>query len=207
VVEWALVQPVVDLAAQAARLRWPILGTIGDTGHLRKHGDHTPWSRGKKLGFIYAIDLDAPADFKAFLVRVCRSDYDTTWIDFWNMGGQQFDNAGNVVASSGDSHLHISVANGFERKHVSLLNDYEAAKSATPQEVDDMAGRGDDIYTLLHDGKRAGPAQTAGGGVPIAWIVREFAEIGDALAVVVKGIDKLAKDLEVVKAELAQSRS
>jgi hypothetical protein len=48
-------------------------------------------------------------------------------------------------------------------------------------EVDDMAV-GDDIYRLLHDGLRAGPSQTANGGIPIAWIVRKIGEIQADLA-------------------------
>jgi len=44
-------------------------------------------------------------------------------------------------------------------------------------EDDDMA-LGEDIYRLLHDGRRPpGTAQTMDGGIPIAWIVREMSAI------------------------------
>lgn len=204
VVQWYAVQPVVDLATQALKAGWPILGTIGEKlTHLTKHGDHTPWSD-KKRGYVYAIDLAPPAPFEAHLVALCKSDFDTTWIDFWNMNGSQYDHAGNKVADSGDHHLHLSVALGYEAKHVTLITDYltkvtAAAPTKTstpvPQQEDDMAGRGEDIYTLLHDGKRAGPAQTAGGGVAIAWIVRELDTVNDTLAQIKDALTKLSMDV------------
>lgn len=210
VVQWFAVQPVVDLATQALAAGWPILGTIGEKfTHLTKHGDHTPWSAGKKRGYVYAIDLAPSAAFEAYLVALCRSDFDTTWIDFWNMNGSQYDHAGNRLADSGDHHLHLSVALGAETKHVTVITDYLTAvtaaapgKTSTPvQEEDDMAGRGEDIYTLLHDGKRAGPAQTAGGGVPIAWIVRELDTANDSLAQLKDAMLKLSMDLAALKAK------
>jgi hypothetical protein len=98
------------------------------------------------------------------------------------------------VASSGDHHLHISVRNGFEHVHVTLLTDY-----ASPQE-EEMA-KGDDLWQLLHDGKRPGKNQTAGGGIPIAWIVREFTELDAAMAKLTAAMDKLSRDV----AELAKT--
>lgn len=214
VVEWFAVQPVVDLATQALAAGWPILGTIGEKlTHLTKHGDHTPWSYGKKRSYVYAIDLAPPAAFEKYLVALCKSTVDTTWIDFWNMNGSQYDHGGNRVADSGDEHLHLSVALGAETKHVTVITDYlvtmrivaaaPTKTSSTPvQEEDDMAGRGEDIYTLLHDGKRAGPAQSAGGGVPIAWIVREFKEVGDTLAQLKDAVTKMSLDLAALRAQV-----
>lgn len=210
VVEWFAVQPVVDLATQALAAGWPILGTIGEKlTHLTKHGDHTPWSAGKKHGYVYAIDLAPPAAFEAWLVALCKSTADTSWIDFWNMNGSQYDHGGNWVTGSGDHHLHLSVAGGAETRHVTVITDYVTAvtaaaptKTSTPTaEEDDMSGRGEDIYTLLHDGKRAGPAQSAGGGVPIAWIVREFKEVGDTLAQIKDALTKLSMDVAALKAK------
>lgn len=71
---------------------------------------------------------------------------------------------------------------------------------------DDEMALGEDIYRLLHDGRRPpGKAQTAGGGVPIAWIVREMGEIkaeqnrarlrDEAILSAVKGADDGAQIL------------
>lgn len=181
VVPYRLAQPVYDLATQAEKHGIRILGIKGDTPHLKLHGDHTPWSRGKKPGVIYAADFDDPPGFEAWLIATCKSTYDTRWIDFWNCNGSQYNAAGVRVASSGDEHLHISVALGHEATHVTLLDDYVASKTKPAPQEADMA-RGDDLWTLLHDGKRPGANQTAGGGVPIAWIVRELTAIKQDLA-------------------------
>jgi hypothetical protein len=186
VVPYRLAQPIVDLAQQATDFGMPILGTIGEKlTHLTKHGDHTPWSAGKTRGVIYAIDLDdrGHADFEAYLVRACKSTYDTTWIDFFNINGSQYNNAGVKVGSSGDEHCHISVAAGFEAAHTTLLAGYfKPAPAPAPQEA--PMDRGEDIFRLLHDGKRPGPEsnQTSGGGIPVAWIVREIKALHTEIA-------------------------
>lgn len=190
-VSWRLSEPVYDLAVQAKTLGWPILGTIGEEQtHLTKHGDHTPWSLGKSPGIIYAIDLGAPEDFGPWLIATCKSDYDTMWVDFWNFRGHQYDRAGNRVASSGDHHLHLSVAKGYEDKQVTLLTDYAASRAPkTKTGGPTVADRSEDIFTLLHDGKRPGPNQTSGGGVPIAWVVRRFAELETKLDAITEKLE------------------
>lgn len=64
--------------------------------------------------------------------------------------------------------------------HVSSVHTARADDTSDWQiglEEDDMAV-GDDIYRLLEQGLRPpGTAQTSGGGVPVAWIVREIADI------------------------------
>lgn len=177
VVPYKLAWPIVDLAEQAEAHGMPILGVLGNVEHLRKHGDHTAWSLGKRRGVIYAIDLDDREfpDFESYLVRTCESDYDTMWIDFFNVNGTQYNNAGVPLGPSGDEHCHISVAAGYEGKHVTLLTDY-FKPAAPPATKGASMDRGEDIFRLLHDGKRPGPEsnQTSGGGIPVAWIVREF---------------------------------
>lgn len=133
IIGWRLAQPIIDLARQAEELGWPIIGIIGNTDHLKKHGDHTPWSKGKQLGVIYAIDVHPPADFETWLVAQCRSGYDTRWIDFFNINGRQYNSNGIRVTLSDDAHLHISVAKGYEDMPVTLFSDY-AGKDET---VDD----------------------------------------------------------------------
>lgn len=123
-VNWTVVQPIQNLYDQAKGFGWVIAGVIGNQMHLQKHGDHTPWSAGKKRGRVYAIDIHAPVGFEPWLVAMCKSEYNTTWIDFFNINNKQFDNAGNYLGYSGDTHLHVSVANGQENTIVSLFADF-----------------------------------------------------------------------------------
>lgn len=123
-VSWRLATPIANLAAQAEELGWPILGIVGNIAHLRKHGDHTPWSKGKKPGVIYGGDFKPPDPFEAWYVATARSDYDTSWVDFININGRQYNNAGQKVANSSDEHLHVSVALGHENTTVTLFTDY-----------------------------------------------------------------------------------
>lgn len=135
-VNWTLVNGIFDLATQVdsyGQHGWIVVGTIGNTDHLKLHGDHTPWSNisgvQKVRGKVYAIDFKSTdptehARFRDWLINTCQSNYDTTWIDFFNILGAQYDFAGNRVASSTDQHCHISVNKGFETRHVSLFNDY-----------------------------------------------------------------------------------
>lgn len=132
IVPWRLATPILNLATQAEKLEWPILGIVGNTDHLKKYGDHTPWSKGKVQGVIYAIDVAPPNDFEAWLVALCRSPHDTQWIDFFNINGRQYSNAGVKVATSGDKHLHISVAKGYENYSVTLFSDYAKGDDDMP---------------------------------------------------------------------------
>ncbi len=139
-VEWRLAQPIEDLVEQGKRHGFRNLGTIGDRDHLLKHGDHTPWSRGKKRGIVYGKDTDMPSDFEQFLLICCRDpDYDTRFVDFFNINGRQYNNAGQLVATSSDGHFHLSIAVGFENAHVTLFDDYvkwkEGDDMPTPKEV------------------------------------------------------------------------
>jgi hypothetical protein len=183
VVAWRLAQPIIDLAQQAEALGWPILGIVGNTEHLRKHGDHTPWSRGKTPGVIYAIDVHPPAGFEAYYVAQCRrADYDTRWIDFININGRQFNAAGVKVANSSDEHLHISVAKGHEDTHVTLFGDYAGGGEELDAEdkklLADTANTVKELRSLLHDGKRFPlKTQTHEKGKPIAWIVEQIGEL------------------------------
>lgn len=139
VVTYRLAQPIIDLGEQAEKLLWRILGIKGNTPHLQKNGDHTPWSEGKVPGVIYAIDVAPPADFEAWLVAKCRSAYDTRWIDFFNINGSQYNAAGYRVRSSDDHHLHISVARGYEDKSVTLFADYADEKGEGMPTAEDVA--------------------------------------------------------------------
>lgn len=123
-VAWALSQPIQDLVEQGKKLGWQNLGTIGDTYHRTRHGDHTPWSLGKKRCVLYAKDTHVPSWFRGEMLKLMRmADYDTTWIDFVNIDNRQYNYAGEYLGYSGDSHLHVSVREGDEYTHVSLFTD------------------------------------------------------------------------------------
>lgn len=123
-VTWVVAQPIQDLIEQGSRIGWGHLGEIGDFGHLRKHGDHTPWSLGKQRGIVYAKDTAEPSWVQQELLKLCRrDDYDTTWIDFININNRQFSFSGVDQGFSGDAHLHVSVRKGHELRHVTLFDD------------------------------------------------------------------------------------
>jgi hypothetical protein len=131
-VDWVLSQPVADLLAQGKRLGWANKGTIGNTAHLKLHGDHTAHSKGKMRGVVYAKDAALPAGARDALLALCRMDsYDTTFIDFFNVGGRQYNYAGKDVGPSGDTHLHVSVRRGHELTRVTLFDDMSAVMAGT----------------------------------------------------------------------------
>lgn len=70
-------------------------------------------------------------------------------------------------------------------------------------EEEDMAV-GDDIYKLLHDGKRPGDTQTAGGGVPIAWIVRKVGELQAAQALALRQLGVVLSEVDGVEEGIQQ---
>jgi hypothetical protein len=105
---------------------WDVLqlGVIGNTGHLQKHGDHTPWSAGKVRGIVYAIDLDMPDAFGPWLIAKCKSNYNTLFIDFFNFRNQQYGQAGQPFGYNPDHHLHMSIQVGHENDAVNIINDF-----------------------------------------------------------------------------------
>lgn len=123
-VDWVLSQPVQDMLEQGKRLRWANAGTIGNGSHLQKHGDHTAHSAGKLRGIVYAKDTALPKGGKDALLWLCKQpNYDTTWIDFFNVDDWQYNYAGVKVGPSSDTHLHVSVRRGSELLRVPLFDD------------------------------------------------------------------------------------
>jgi hypothetical protein len=141
VVPYAYAQPIVDLDAQADKYGWRNLGILGNLEHLQKHGGHTPWRAGSKRGIVWALDRTMPAGFRQWLVAKCKSDYDTTWIRFFNIDGMQFGQDGAYLRTSADHHLHLEVEDGSELKHVTLFDDYA-------REVGGVALTDDDIKRI-----------------------------------------------------------
>jgi hypothetical protein len=124
-VEWTLAQPIADINAQCKEAGI-VCYTIGNSAHLRGTGDHTPWSRGKPAGKLFAADVmkSGHADVERRILALMRDpDYDTTWIDFVNVNGSQYDYAGKWLKPSGDHHLHVSVEGWAVREKVTLIRD------------------------------------------------------------------------------------
>jgi hypothetical protein len=131
-VAWVLAPILIRLAESAESLGWTVY-SIGDKeNHLVKHGDHTPWSdpgapgAPKKRGVVYAIDVMVPSvtvpAFTKWLISYCKSNVDTSWIDFFNIGGSQYNFAGSRLGSSTDQHLHLSVQLGKENAISALFS-------------------------------------------------------------------------------------
>lgn len=131
-VRFVLSQPVQDMLDQGKRLGWTNKGTIGNKPHLKLHGDHTGHSAGKLRGIVYAKDTELPAGGRGALLYLCRlPDYDTSYIDFFNVDGRQYNYAGQDVGSSGDQHLHVSIKRGSELRRITLFDDMNAVMKGT----------------------------------------------------------------------------
>lgn len=132
------------------------LGVVGNEEHLKKHGDHTPWSAGKLRGVIYAKDTHCPDGFRAWFIAKCKSSYNTMWVDFWNCDGRQYDKGGNDVGPSADYHFHVSVEKGSEDVHVNLFNDFIRETRAAQMTTVDPIKWDADIAKLVNNYVTAG---------------------------------------------------
>lgn len=108
-VKWTLAPGLVHLGMQldALGVTWY---SIGNADHLKGKGGHTPWKPGAPAGMVTAIDVmktpDADVE-KAILKLMKTVSYDTSWIDFINTNGHQYDWDGRYQGTSGDMHLHL----------------------------------------------------------------------------------------------------
>lgn len=108
-VKWKLAPGLVTLGKQLDKLgiTWY---SIGNADHLKKQGGHTPWKPGAPAGMVTAIDVMKTPDalVEAAILKLMHTDsYDTSWIDFINTNGSQYDWNGRRQGSSGDYHLHL----------------------------------------------------------------------------------------------------
>jgi len=153
-VPWRPCVGVQNLYDQSYELSYPMLGVLGNLAHLRKHGDHTPWSAGKQVGIVYAIDLDMPDAFGDWLLAMCRSSYRTVWLDFWNFRGRQYSASGQDQGANPDDHFHCSFGKGYESESVTLLRDFAASEGKT-MNLDDVT-IDNDISILTGGGYKPG---------------------------------------------------
>lgn len=162
-VAWTLAPVLVRLAESAESLGWTVY-SLGDESHREKHGDHTPWSDpgkpggAKKRGVVYAIDVMVPdvtvPAFRKWLLAYCKSSVDTSWIDFFNLDGAQYDYAGTKKGASSDRHLHLSVRAGKENALSSLFTAWKLHVNPPPsppaaERLVKLAG-GPEIYHVRH---------------------------------------------------------
>jgi hypothetical protein len=110
-VNWVLAPGLVVLGHQldALGVTWY---SIGNSDHLDDvpGGGHTPWKPGAPFGMVTAIDvMKEPYSMveKDILKLMKTPSYDTSWIDFINTNGHQYDWDGTYQQDSGDYHLHL----------------------------------------------------------------------------------------------------
>lgn len=110
-VAWTLAAGLATLGRQLDKLgiTWY---SIGNADHLRGSGGHTPWKPGAPFGVVTAIDVMKTPDAmveRAILLLMKSPLYDTSWIDFINTNGHQYDWDGRYQGMSGDFHLHLEI--------------------------------------------------------------------------------------------------
>lgn len=110
-VAWTLAPGLATLGRQLDKLKitWY---SIGNADHLDNvpAGGHTPWKPKAPFGMVTAIDVMKTPDSlveRAILALMKNPHYDTSWIDFINTNGSQYDFDGRRQGSSGDYHLHL----------------------------------------------------------------------------------------------------
>lgn len=178
-VPWRANAPICDLYDQAAEFHFTCLGILGNLLHLKKHGDHTPYSAGKKRNWVYAGDFDMPDSFGPWFRKKCQSDYDTMWVDFWNFRNRQYDNAGNDVGYSDDHHLHMSSQVNYETARTNVFKDYAVEMGFDVALLPDervallaIQSLANNINSVLMDGKRSMSPSTHDNGVNFSWLAQ-----------------------------------
>lgn len=179
--------PYDSCKASGGRVR--CLGTIGNDDHLKGCGGHTGHEPGKPIGVLHAIDLEGPG-LGDFLLMICRSDEDTSMIQFINWRGGQYDYGGNRVGDSADQHLHYHRRAGRESEKFDFVARYlnvldgGTDVSLTEQQhiwLRDTANRIDDLYN------------------------RRFGAVEGQLAALVKAAgDEVARDAAEREREIAE---
>lgn len=128
-VQYKWTQGVQDIYDDVKLFGWKLHGVIGDDGHLCKCGGHTPWCKGKKLGWLYAVDFSPPDDisfveFEKWYVSKLRAG---TWkgpIDFINIRNSQYGETGADFGWSGDYHCHTEIDAGYEYNHLPVIRNF-----------------------------------------------------------------------------------
>lgn len=155
-------------------------GTIGDPAHAARSSDHNRDSDGSVDAWDMDVDLRSGNDAAAIaeLKRVFQAHPSSSYwihndqISFRDEGWRPRSYA--YAGANRNQHRH--------HVHWNTRGSHEGSTAPWILKEEDMA-IGDDIYHLLHDGRRPETLpQTAGGGVPIAWLPREIGEVQKALS-------------------------
>lgn len=114
-------------------------------------------------------------------------------------------------------HIHLSIIRQYCEDWAALdgvlsvmrgesLAAWQARTSGQPNEGDGTVASVDDIYNLLDDGRRPeGQAQTHSGGIPVAWIGRQFYDLHARLNGIVTAIAAVDEETAArVQTELDQ---
>lgn len=120
-----------------------------------------------------------------------------------------WDNIANRAATSDSSHLwhwHLTLDRRYANTqsimarilHIVLGDAMTLSTAQETKLVNDTT----QTRSLLHDGKRGGGLAETSGGVPIAWIVRQFSEVHAKLDSTLRQVGALTVEMANLKAEV-----
>lgn len=168
-------------------------GWIGDLAHQQTKSGHNPDESGggeyedaDTKDEVRAIDVDKDLRVSSLTMQMCINKILATPNDLRRLRYIIFN---RVIYSKSDGwRAREYTGSNPHDKHAHFSGDPTADESGegwsilSLVEEEDM-GAAEDTYRLIHDGLRPeGLANTAGGGIPIAWIVRKMKEIQDEQA-------------------------
>ena len=198
---WRAAQPVADLRRTLAGYGMTVY-VLGNDSHLNARPpedhtpfSHTPWPGSQPYPYVLACDImphtsinwielghQIIADWRAGV-------HGTGWIKYVNWtdrDGRCWHTARQPnftqTTSTDRGHIHISGRTDFVASAIAAGYDPVARmrgedSDMTPEEHSWLQ----EVHLLLTAGRRLGPAQTSGGGVPIADYSRRFYDVGNAV--------------------------
>lgn len=151
-------------------------GTIGDPAHQATTSDHNPDSAGEiDEGSVdawdmdvnlYGADMGVPVEDIEQLKRVFQTHESSRyWIHNRQIASRSDGWVRRPYTGSNphDKHVHFNTRESHENSNAPWIlgdGDLDSVQAAQLHEV----------WNLVRHGLRDGPSQTAGGGVPIAWL-------------------------------------
>lgn len=164
--------------------------------------DHTPfsatgWPTATPFGIVTATDVMHRVDLGVdcaqlvpYWLAECKAGR-MRWVKYINWQGKRYDvrNGWAGVPTVGHfDHAHLSA-------RTDNLDTTLAGWSITPEDAMTLSAEQSaqlaEVHSILMTGKRLGPAQTSDGGIPIAWLPRQFYEVDNAQAAVAAAVSAL----------------